>query len=523
MMHKLLSIIGAGLLILAVSSCREQNDTLMNYAYNDYLAFNEAENSYAGKFKVLWNALNQNYTLWDYEKAHGLDWDAVYDKYLPQFEALDKEKNVTDAQLRELLTEVVAPLHDGHMVVKMKNHKTTNYVSIAPSQVRNGNRPDLADAVNNPPLLTYYVATKNGEVELDEEGNADYMEFSTDTDDLIDEFKHTEKVGLSWINDSIEVLSSLTVPTIEQLSILQVLNQLKKELKDIDGSQEGIQLYNELAIRYAYLSIPGFEPINEAFFNSGIKIRYALLKGNIAYLYFDEFNLSSYLTDEGVNQTFPHADEVTLARIKKIEEVWHCWFNAIQNLHKTGKLGGVIIDLRNNEGGLMLDYQYVLGALLPSGGFQYGQVRYKRGPARLDYSPLMPQTIPTLDSEHAIITEPIVVLANSKSISMSEITSLSTKYLDNAILIGKRTWGGLCGLQPQLLYTLTYSGHIGEENKTPVYVYLPGMAQFTREGQILEGVGVTPDIEVDLNVALLKTFGRDSQLERALEYIRTGK
>ncbi len=100
MKHKILSIIGAGLLLLTLGSCHEQSDTLVNYAHEDILAFSEAENSYAGKFNVLWNGLNQHYALWDYERDHGLDWDAVYDKYLPQFEALDQQKDVTDIAQR---------------------------------------------------------------------------------------------------------------------------------------------------------------------------------------------------------------------------------------------------------------------------------------------------------------------------------------------------------------------------------------------------------------------------------------
>jgi C-terminal processing protease CtpA/Prc len=39
----------------------------------------------------------------------------------------------------------------------------------------------------------------------------------------------------------------------------------------------------------------------------------------------------------------------------------------------------------------------------------------------------------------------------------------------------------------------------------------------------LEGIGVTPDIEVDLDVRQLDLTGKDTQLDRALEFIRNGK
>ena len=93
------------------------------------------------------------------------------------------------------------------------------------------------------------------------------------------------------------------------------------------------------------------------------------------------------------------------------------------------------------------------------------------------------------------------------------------KLMQNGRLIGKRTYGGLCGLTGNEESSDNYSGHIGVENVTPVYVYLPTATTFTMDKGILEGVGVTPDIEVDLKDS---EDQRDSQLDRALQYIRTG-
>ena len=50
---------------------------------------------------------------------------------------------------------------------------------------------------------------------------------------------------------------------------------------------------------------------------------------------------------------------------------------------------------------------------------------------------------------------------------------------------------------------------------------IPSCAFFTLDGQILEGIGVTPDIEVAFDEELYRQTGRDTQLERALEYIRS--
>ena len=522
MKHKILSMTGALLLMLIFSSCHEQNDTLMSYDYQDDLAFNKAEKSFAGKFEVLWKAMNQNYSLWDYEKENGLDWDAVYDEYHPQFEALDQQENVTDKELKELVEKVIGPLHDGHMYVGVKNHLTGNYVSVSPSIIRNSTRPDFSVSQEHLPEISYYVKKENGEVELDKDGNPYHMEYSTKLPSLLDQVRQTKGIGLQWIASHLKDLMALTTPTAEQVETLQTLNSLYDQLASIIPSVQGIEEYNLLTERYSFLNVPGLTPINLNFDNYGITIKYALLKGNIAYLYFSDFNLTAYLYENN-ESFFPNADNSTLEHIQNVREVWVRWFMTIQELHKSGQLGGVIIDVRGNGGGIVNDYNYVLGALLPSGGFTYGNVRYKRGTGRLDYSPLMPATISTLETDHAVITEPIAVLANCGSVSMAEVTSLSAKEISNARLIGKQTWGGLCLLTDNSQNSYNYSGHIGIVRKSPVFVYLPSLATFTLDGQQLEGIGISPDIEVDLDEDLLTATGQDTQLDRALQYIRTGK
>ena len=256
---------------------------------------------------MLWNGLNQHYALWDYERDHGLDWDAVYDKYLPKFEALDQQKEVTDDQLKKLATEVISPLHDGHLVVQLKNHKTGKFVAISPSGERNLQRPEFVAVRNTPPTLKYYANKANGEIELDEDGTPIYLEYSTASDDLLEKFTDTEKSGQQWINDSIAALERLTTPTAEEVDMLKVLKELDKQLEEVVDSRDGIALYNELANRYAYLNIPGFDPIDENFYDNGMKISFALLKGNIAYLYFSDFCLSYYLNEEYTKEGFPNA------------------------------------------------------------------------------------------------------------------------------------------------------------------------------------------------------------------------
>ena len=505
-------VLGVVLLTLSAASCRKESDNLYTYDHNDAMVFEAAKKSFAEQFKILWNGLSQNYGIWDVEMGYGLDWDAVYDKYLPQFEAMDKKEDVYDDELKALLDEVVAPLHDGHLRVDMYNYRTNQYVKSSPSKLRNASRSDYNVVTENVNTKTYYY-------DIIEWYNAE-LSARAALDDLYES-------GVPWLEAQIKDISSKTTPTEMELFRLQHMKDLLvgiNSIADLSTAPQQIAFCNNLAIKYAFLNVPGLRTYTPVYYgDSYTNIQYVLFGDNIAYLRFNQFSLSEFFDPEIEKEVHPNPTEGDVVLINSVKEVWHQWFNKIQELKQAGTLGGVIIDLRNNCGGYLDDYQYVLGALLPSGGFEYGKSRYKQGTGRLDYSAMMPQIGATYAGTHEVVTEPIVVLTNCNSISMAEMTAQGAKQLDNARVIGKRTWGGLCGLNDNSNFSQQYSGYVGVAGVTPVYAYVPSSNGFTMEGKSLEGIGIEPDIDVDFDQNLYSTSGRDSQLDRALEYIRTGK
>lgn len=62
-----------------------------------------------GAFDVFWQTFQENYPFF---AAKGIDWKEVRERYRPRAEAAR-----TDAELYDILTEMVAPLHDAHVVV----------------------------------------------------------------------------------------------------------------------------------------------------------------------------------------------------------------------------------------------------------------------------------------------------------------------------------------------------------------------------------------------------------------------
>ena len=520
-------ILGAMLLMMLISSCRSESDSLMTYDHLDKMAFGKADTCFAEKFKILWNGLNQYYAWWDFEEKCGLDWDAVYDEYLPQFEVLDKKDYVSDGELEELIAKVCSPLHDGHMAIVFKNHKTGTEVVYQPGEDRIKNRDDYAIAHNFTPSLRYYSQVANGEVEVDSEGQPRVRSFSTKLITLLKQFYQEPGVGFNWVKAQIAELNALSDLTAEQLDKLNALEQLKDELiilASMGVDAAFISTFNDIARKYEFLDVPGLSYIDPGYITYGLDINFALLKGNIAYLQFSDFHLSPYLRPSGGEGLFDTSNPVVQQQMAEVRGVWEEWFNTVQQLHKAGTLGGVIIDVRGNGGGIQYDSYYITGSLLPEGGIPYGYSRFKRGTGRYDYSTLQLASQPTMEaSRHEPITEPVVVMTNCISLSMSEMTTLLIRNMPNGTHIGKRSRGGICGLNmDNVEYTNNYVGHIGERGKTAVYVYLPLMSTYTLDMEVVDGVGIAPDIEVGLDEAKFNATGQDTQLDRALQYIRTG-
>ena len=528
MKNNILWVMGAGLLLMAAVSCRKESDVLLSYDHADALAFNAADTSFAAKFQVIWNGMNQHYSIWDYEAEQGLDWDAVYEEYYPKFEALDrrgKNATVTDEELKELLSGCLGPLHDGHFHFDVKNHKTGNTVSYAPASDRNAQRDDYATTASFSPNLFYYADPSHGEVETDENGYPIVMEYSTSPLVMLNRFLTVPGQGYLWAREKAQELHALSSPTEMQAFQLEQLINFSVEFAEISGKpmDVALEIYNRLWLKYSFLNIPGFDYIDPAFSDKGIRFTYALLKGNIAYFYVSGFSMVSYLDEETSQTSFNMVDPAIRNHVQQMRVVWKAWFDTVQQLHRNGTLGGVILDVRGNHGGRTDDFQYFVGSLLPSGGLQFGYQRFKRGTGRYDYSPLMPGYAVTMKDPHETITEPVVLLCNCHSVSMAEMSTLGVKIMENGTVIGKRTWGGLCPLGGNEYNSLSYSGFIGVEGKTPVFGYVPMLAALTLDKKPIEGQGVTPDIDVDLDVDLFQATGQDTQLDRALQFLRSGQ
>ncbi len=107
----------------------------------------------------------------------------------------------------------------------------------------------------------------------------------------------------------------------------------------------------------------------------------------------------------------------------------------------------------------------------------------------------------------AVMTGPMVMLINQQSMSDGDLFPYQFNALGLGKIIGKRSWGGVIGIRGSLPFI------------DGGYLNRPEFANFGADGTwILEGVGMTPDIEAD-NHPAKEYSGIDEQLDRAIEEI----
>ncbi len=153
-------------------------------------------------------------------------------------------------------------------------------------------------------------------------------------------------------------------------------------------------------------------------------------------------------------------------------------------LAQTNK-SGLIVDVRYNGGG---NVSFVLLEKLMRRPLGFGVKRWG---------------VPLPRPQHAV-RGPVVAITNEFAASDGDIFCHSFKFLKVGPLIGKRTWGGVIGIDNR--YTLADGGRTTQ----PQYSFWFSDVQWH-----VENYGVDPDIEVDFDPGA-HLRGEDPQLERGI-------
>ncbi len=162
----------------------------------------------------------------------------------------------------------------------------------------------------------------------------------------------------------------------------------------------------------------------------------------------------------------------------------------LQTLSAQGPIRSVVLDLRGNPGGLIVEAANVGGVFLPAGTTLARIIERGQAPSMLRSSgaPLLLRT-------------PLVVLVDALSASASEILAGAFKDYQRGSIVGEKTAGALGG-------SVTVALPEGGMSVTVERILTPRNTQ-------VEGVGIAPDVPVTLTVADMER-GQDTQLEAAL-------
>jgi hypothetical protein len=421
MMKRLWMYIVPMLAVSLMGACREDEtelnmpDNLLNYQ------------TPSGQFEAIWQSMLTSYVMWDIDST---DWGAVYEKYMPEFEALDEQEYVATDDLQMLYVEAFKNIRDHHLNLKVQN------LWMGPDETSRG----------------FYIVPGWGEVASRDYYHDNYL----------------------YHRDSMEVH-----PVVAHL--LQLEEQGKAG-----------------QVKYGYFTDSE---------GSIVDVVSAVIEDRIPYFYFSSFNLSELI------QGYVEMDE----EASRALEAWESFRDNV--IERTDdEIDGVIFDLRGNGGGMILDEQYLLGLLIDE-PLTVSEARYKIGLGMYDYSPWTPFRFYPSARHREGFHKPIVALVNIWSVSMAEQNAMAIRNLPNGIVIGERTFGGHGSLNTD--FATYYSGIFGNENGAH-YCYMANHATRTVDGQILEGIGVTPDITLPFRETEL-TNGNDTWMDRAISYIQNGE
>lgn len=167
---------------------------------------------------------------------------------------------------------------------------------------------------------------------------------------------------------------------------------------------------------------------------------------------------------------------------------------AISDLQKQDKLEGLILDLRNNPGGVLNGAVGVSDAFINDGLIVYTEGRIDDSSHRYHATP-----------GDSLNGAPLVILINGGSASASEIVAGAMQDHNRAIIMGTKSFG-------------KGSVQTIQELRNGSAVKLTTARYFTPDGRSIQAKGIVPDIELNtLSVAAKDSNRKESFSEKDLQ------
>lgn len=194
------------------------------------------------------------------------------------------------------------------------------------------------------------------------------------------------------------------------------------------------------------------------------------------------------------------------------------FIKAVDSLESQG-MEKLIVDLRNNPGGLLDSVVEMLAYILPDGKIVYTADKNGKGSmfksengyvVETGYPETENQPSKKYFEDNHFLDLPIAVLVNENSASASEVFTGAIRDYDWGTIVGTTTFGK--GIVQSLI-----------PMKDGTAIKLTVSHYFTPDGSDIHGKGIKPDVEIELNEELKNMVeipkDQDNQLQKALEIL----
>lgn len=561
----------AAITALSITSCVKDIDSnsksVANYTDSDV-------KSYGDLFNVFWSVMNQRYCdLNEQAGVSALDWEQVYNEYKPKFDSLKTFQHTTDftqeaiqadnALAKEYFQAIVDKIIDQHYYVKVTlpvSYSSTETVTFRSKLSEKKDRLPLSDHFSHTcaqlaqdSTLFYDNQSTSFQILggfLKDQPGTFYLGFSNFSLNVYCQHDYQKSYLPTNTNNNYHLDSLTIVSKAQELAsdegreaaaqlaqgILAASNRyLNSEAATLAGekmaaySNDGNYYGLNERVQQAYKAAPNLFKkltITNAPTSTVSKISTLLKKDSKFKPLLDESSFSKWFLQAWADylwrerEFYAYWTDLTFTQKHPSVETYRRRF--LEPL-KRGDIQKIILDLRGNGGGYVLDTR-LLTDYLVSKTAVYAYMRKKEDNNPYSYTPWVPQQI-TVTSKSLGRNIPTAVLIDNGSASMSEITTLILKSQgDHAKAIGQNSYGA----QSMLTSDNTASSGGWKGNVTSyLYFYMPFSLTKDAQGNLLESVGITPDYPIDSmtaeeqqNLRLNTENAIDRTLEKAKEILK---
>ncbi len=534
-MRKTLSLILIVLALLLFTACT-----------NDIKA---PDDSWENIFLQYWNAMNTEYVHFDDSK---LDWDKVYDDYLPKFQALDYTEPLDSLEAFRYFKEISLNVDDYHYNLKVRDGFGSS-LNISPALENKWAAATKGD-ISSFPDITWvdstlgitYLKSVDGKTIITSVNKNTYVEDYLGKVEGILEVSNLQASGSFHSSAVFEAEAGFDFSVISEPDANSKVADIAA-YSVVSGLGLGSFSYyygvTSDDIFYFYISefaATVLEDFLEALYtepdalteaqeqkltDNGLYQLYCLIwcvddgSGSSGPDY--SYDLTKYPLEYDVDGT-PKTEVNLIAKLKEVYNLYKilnsigttdkCKMVNASGVEEEFTVKGIIMDVRSNGGGAVYFLEKLMGCFFKDSTV-IGKSRYKDGYSRLEFSPWMEFKLEYSNGTKDY-DKPFAIITNGYSVSCSEISSSIVKNLmANGAVIGGNTYGGTCALTDRNVY---HSGPF-TSNSLTIYTTTYETELKTKDGKFedMEGKGIAPDVSVDVDT----TYATDKRFEAAVKWV----